>query len=468
MDTETGETEMNKPNILWIAVHDLGTRLGCYGYDSVKSPNLDKLAESGVRFSHCFAAAAFCSPSRGAMITGKYPHVNGLMGNVNLGWVWDPSNRNIAKVLGASGYETFLMGYQHEAPNDQLDLLGFKEAKHMGGCESVAKNVAGFLKERAKSAQPFYLRTGFFEVHRPFDKYKPEDPAAVSIPSWLADTPGAREDLAQYDGCIRDMDIAVGEILDALEASGLAENTLVLFTTDHGSPFPRAKSTLYDAGIHTALMMRWPEGFAGGRVIDEMVSNVDYFPTVLEIAGADVPDDIQGRSFLPLLRDMHCEPRTEHFCSVGVYDNDVKRGLRTTRYKYIHNLHPGPALLLADAEGSLTRRDLGNDHLAPRPEFELYDLQNDPHERINLAGRLEHAAVERELADRLLEIRTQTNDTYLTGSAQRPPEEHDLLVHVPDRLEERCAYSLEGVRIAALESLRDDWEYAPLPVANRR
>ena len=464
-----GNAGKARPNILWIAVHDLGTRLGCYGYDSVKSPNLDKLAETGVRFTKSFAAAPFCSPSRGAMITGNYPHVNGLMGNVNLGWNWDPTNLTIAKALGAVGYETFLMGYQHEAPNDRLDLLGFQQAESAGGrCKKVAPRVAEFLKERAGNSQPFYLRSGFFEVHRPCDKYKPEDPAAMSMPSWLADTPGAREDLAQYDGCIRDMDTAVGEILNALDEAGLADNTLVLFTTDHGSPFPRAKSTLYDAGINTTLLMRWPRGFEGGRVLDEMISNVDYFPTVLEAAGAKIPQDIQGRSFLPLLLNTPYEPREEHFSGSSVYDNDVKRALRTNRYKYIHNLHPGPELMLADAEGSLTRRDLGNDHLAPRTEFELYDLQSDPLEKKNLAGRPEYAEIEGRLAQRLREIRAQTRDPYLSGKVQRPPEEHDLLAEVPDRLKKRCTYSRDGLRFAAEESLRDDWEFAPLPVENQR
>jgi len=455
-----------RPNILWIAVHDLGTRLGCYGFDSVQSPNLDGLAETGVRFTRCFAAAPFCSPSRGAMITGKYPHVNGLMGNVNLGWNWDPNNLTLAQALGASGYATFLMGYQHEVRPDRLQDLGFQhtEDPKLGNrCRSVAPRVARFLRERAGEAQPFYLRTGFFEVHRPCDGYAPEDPSRVSLPPWLKDTPGAREDLAQYDGCIRDMDKAVGEILHALDESGLADNTLVLFVSDHGSPFPRAKSTLYDPGINVALLMRWPRGFSGRRARDEMIANVDLFPTILEAAGAAVPDDIQGRSFLPLLRGEAYEPRSDIFCGTNVYDNDTKRAIRTERYKYIHNLMPGPAVLLADAESGLSRRDYGNDHCRPRPEFELYDLHVDPLEQTNLAGRQAFETVERELADRLRRIRTDTRDPYLDGSFRRPPEEHALLVEASRIEEQQSKFPRDGLLNASRESLRDDWRFAPLP-----
>jgi len=463
--SNVSKTNDDRPNVLILTMHDLGTRLGCYGYDSVNSPNLDALAGGGVRFTRSFATAPFCSPSRGAMYTGKYTHVNGLMGNVNLGWELPASNTTIAKALGKAGYETFLLGYQHEASEERIPDLGFGSADMAGGrCRKVAPRVAGFLEARAGNPAPFYLRTGFFEVHRPFDQgYEPEDPAKVSLPGWLADTPAAREDLSHYDGCVRDMDAGVGTILDALEESGLAENTLVIFTTDHGSPFPRAKGTLYDAGINTSLLVRWPRGFKGSRVLDEMIGNVDLCPTVLEAAGAEIPDDIQGRSFLPLLQEREYAERTEVFAEANVHATDPKRAIRTGRHKLIHNLLPGPAILLADSEGSLTRRDYGNDHLRPRPEFELYDLLEDPTERVNLAGREEHQAVQRELTERLRRIREETADPALNGPIPRPPVEREILDGAVSKVEERSAYSREGLLNAHFESYRDDWEFAPLP-----
>ena len=261
-------------------------------------------------------------------------------------------------------------------------------------------------------------------MHRPFESYAPENPERVTLPDWLKDTPGAREDLAQYDGCIRDMDAACGVILTALEEAGLADDTLVIFTTDHGSPYPGGKATLYDAGTNTTLLMRWPRGFKGKRVCKELISNVDLFPTILEAAGVDVPGDIQGRSFLPLLQGKAYRPRTEVFAELN--NNDPKRAIRTERYKYIHNYVPGPALLLADSEFGLVRRDFGNEHLRPRPEFELYDLAKDPFERVNLAGRPDFRDIERDLAERLLAIQKKTADPILKGPIAQPPEGDEI------------------------------------------
>jgi arylsulfatase A-like enzyme len=464
IDHRPNAADTQRPNVLLITVHDLGTRLGCYGYDSIVSPHLDALAADGVRFEKNFCTAPYCSPSRGGIITGKYPHVNGLMGLVNLGWNWDPANTTLAKALGRNGYETFLLGYQHEARNDRLEDLGFQDVSDMSKdhhCATVAPRVAGFLRERAAQTTPFYARVGFFEVHRPFESYAPENPERVTLPGWLKDTPGAREDLAQYDGCIRDMDAACGVILTALEEAGLADDTLVIFTTDHGSPYPGGKATLYDAGTNTTLLMRWPRGFAGEQSYDELLSNVDLFPTILEAAGVDVPGDIQGRSFLPLLQGRAYHARTEVFAELTTRDS--KRAIRTERYKYIRNYSPGPALLLADSEAGLVRRDFGNEHMRPRPEFELYDLAEDPFERVNLAGRPDSRDIERDLAQRLRAIQEETCDPVLNGPISRPAEELEIQDRSLARLLAKCSYSREGLRCAQEESSRDDWQFATLP-----
>jgi arylsulfatase A-like enzyme len=454
----------SRPNVLLISVHDLGTRLGCYGFDSAPSPNLDKLAAEGVRFERNFATATFCSPSRGAIITGKYPHTNGLMGLVNLGWDWDASNVTLARALGGAGYDTTLFGLQHEARKDRVADLGFQHVAALTGnrCGDVFPAVEDFLAARgAGNSRPFYARVGFFEVHRPFDSYTPEDPAAVSLPNYLTDTPGAREDLARYDRAIRRMDDAVGRVLRALDAAGLKENTLVAFTTDHGSPFPRAKGTLYDAGIHTALLLRWPAGFAGGRIVREMTSNIDLFPTVLEAADAAVPAEIQGRSFLPLLRGEDYTPRDLVFAGKNTHRVDVKRCVRSDRFKYIRNYAPGPALLLStDAEISLTRRDLGNDHIQPRPEVELYEIEADPAERTNLAGRAEFAAAEEQLARRLRAIQEDTSDPLLAGPIQRPPTEQGLIAKAYASALARCSFSRDGLISSRDVQARNDVEFA--------
>jgi arylsulfatase A-like enzyme len=260
------------------------------------------------------------------------------------------------------------------------------------------------------------------------------------------------------------MDAAVGKILAALEAAGLRENTMVIFTTDHGSPFPRAKATLYDAGINTALLMRWPaRGLSGGRAYGELLSNVDLFPTVLEACGVETPARIQGRSFLPLLRGGDYRPRDLVFAEKNTTATDVKRCVRTVRHKYIRNCHPGPKLMLStDAEISLTRRDMGNEHLSPRPEVELYDLNNDPTERKNLAGRPEFAEVEKDLAFRLRAIQEETADPVLAGPLVRPEVEAATIRRAWETARSQCRFRREGL-LAGYDVIADPerrWEFA--------
>ncbi len=431
--------DRKRPNVLIVITHDLGTRLGCYGETSVRTPALDDLAAEGARFGRHFATACFCSPSRGAIFTGKHPHVNGLMGLVNLDWDLPEGNRTLAQMLGASGYETYLFGMQHEVKDvRQLGFQHLPERSIGAGCQVVAGQVAEFLRSRDRAGSPFYARVGFFEVHRPWEKYEAGDPGEVRVPPYLADTPGARQDVAMFHGAIRAMDAAVGSILVALEAAGLRNNTLVVFTTDHGIAFPRAKATLYDPGIRTALLVRWPEGFTGGRVHDELLSNVDLLPTVLEATGTPLPDDLSGRSFLPLLQGGDYQPNAEVFAEKNTSPGDIKRCIRTARFKYIRNYDEGPLLALpTDIEASLTRRDMGDQHLAARPEVELYDLRTDPLEMSNLAGQPDQADIEADLAARLQDFQESTNDPVLCGLIERPPGEAEIIRQVRERAEQR-------------------------------
>jgi arylsulfatase A-like enzyme len=424
---------MTQPNILFLIVHDLGTHLGCYGATSVQTPALDALAENGVRFENHFCTAPFCSPSRGSIFTGKYPHSSGLMGLVNLGWDLPPSNTTLAQMLAAAGYETFLFGLQHEVKQRErlgsyFDHVSDRSLGH--SCDEVAPLVVDFLRAwgRHDHAKPFYARVGFSEVHWPYDRYRADDPESVTVPPYLRDTPGARQDIAMFHGAIRFMDQHVGKILDALERSGLSKSTIVVFTTDHGVAFPRAKATLYDPGLRTALIVRWPEGVAGGETVRELVSNIDLLPFLLDAADIPVPTEVQGRSFWSLLCDGPYTPNEQIYAEKNTSVHDIKRCIRTERYKYIRNYDKGPLLSLpTDIEASLTRRDMGDDHLAPRPPVEVYDLEKDPLEMDNLAGRPEMRPIENDLSSRLDRFLVETNDPIVHGSIPRPPQEADIV-----------------------------------------
>jgi arylsulfatase A-like enzyme len=222
------------------------------------------------------------------------------------------------------------------------------------------------------------------------------------------------------------MDDWVGRILDALDRSGLAGDTLFIFTTDHGAAFPRAKSTLYDPGIGTALVMRFPEdaGVEPGRR-DELLSNIDLVPTLLEMVGAPVPDEIQGRSFRPLLTGGGYEPRKEVFSEKSFHDvYDPMRSIRTRRFKYIRSFAEIKNLPLpTDIERSIASNELRADALLPRPPEELYDLPNDPAEERNLAGDPAHKLVKDELAGRLEEWMKATDDFLPGPEPEAPPEQ---------------------------------------------
>ena len=430
----------SRPNILLIIALDLGAHLGCYGVPNVPSPRLDQLAKEGVRFGQHYCSAAFCSPSRGAILTGKYPHVNGLMGLVNLGWDLPAHNVTLGQALKASGYETFLFGLQHEVKdNGRLNTLFDHVSDRAIGhaCDRVAPLVTDFCKQRGKRSgeQPFYARVGFSEVHRAFETYVAEDPEGVTVPAYLADTAGAREDFAQFHGAIRCLDTAVGQILDALEDAGLREDTLVIFTTDHGIAFPRAKATLYDSGLQTALLMRWPGGFEGGQVCDQMLSNIDLFPTVLDATATPSPEDVMGRSFWPLLAGGEYEANEQIFAEKSTAFDDIKRCIRTPRYKYIRNFDAGPQLRLpTDIEISLTRRDMGDAHLEPRPPTELYDLEADPLEQRNLVGNPTFGEMEQRLRNELDRFLTDTNDPVMRGQIERPAEEAEIMARNQERV----------------------------------
>ncbi|NIA21228.1 MAG: sulfatase-like hydrolase/transferase [Anaerolineaceae bacterium] len=210
---------------------------------------------------------------------------------------------------------------------------------------------------------------------------------------------------------------------DALDETGLAENTLVVFTTDHGIAFPRAKATLYDSGLNTALIVRLPGVIPAGRAGAELLSNIDLLPTVLEATGAEVPGDVQGRSFWGLFTDGPYTPRERIFAEKNTTASDCKRCVRTARYKYIRNYDEGPQLAMPiDIEESPARPGMGDDHLAPRPSVEFYDLDRDPWERNNLAGRPEIGMVENELSGTLGRFLQETDDPILRGPIARPPE----------------------------------------------
>lgn len=287
----------------------------------------------------------------------------------------------------------------------------------------VADTAIEYLREKAAAVEegrPFFANIGFWETHRSFDEYDDikDDVDNVQVPAYLPDTENIRLDFAQFHGSVKVLDEAVGRIKAALKETGLLENTLIIYTTDHGIAFPRAKGTMKDAGLETALIMYGPKWIQGnGRVIDELLCNIDMLPTLLELAGAPIPEDIDGISFASPLRGDDAPVREEFFCELTWHDKyHPMRGIRTARYKYVKNFIDGPKIYMpVDIHRSISGPDVREQfYVANEPE-ELYDLEKDPLEYTNLIHDPGYAEVAEELRRKVENWMTSTDDPILKG-----------------------------------------------------
>jgi len=413
-------------NILHIICHDLGQHLRCYGRPEVASPNLDRLAAEGVRFVSCFTASPPCSPARGCIMTGRYAHSNRQVGLAHRGFELPEEEQTVVDYFNAAGYLTANIGTQHERRDPIKNRYQFDdhESNH---CEVVARKTVAFLGERARDpVVAFYLNVGFHEVHLPFTRpeYVPDDPDLVSVPPWLPDNRAVREELARFNGAIRFMDQSVGDILEAVDRTALSENTLVMFTTDHGMAFPRAKGMLYDPGIGTALIMRMPAGEGrSGLAATELISSIDIAPTLLAAAGIEPSGRVQGVSFLGLLTGESGGSRDCVFSEKNYHDYyDPIRCVRTSRYKYLRTFECRRRIAVArDMKRSSASAEMWPWANESRPTEELYDLTADPYEMDNLAGSPGLATVGDELSRRLSKWMEETADPLLQGPMAAPP-----------------------------------------------
>src|SRR5882724_1875678 len=320
-----------QPNILYLHSHDTGRYIEPYGY-SVPTPNLQKLAGQGMLFRRAFDAAPTCSPSRAALLTGQCPHRNGMLGLAHRGFSLNDYDKHLLHWLRPHGYRSTLIGVQHIAKD--ASIIGYDEIVRTNGTHAaqVAPAAVNFLKRAPK--QPFFLDVGFFETHREFPKPGPqEDPRFTEPPAPVADTPGTREDMAAFHASARVLDEGIGTVLHALEAAGLADNTLVISTTDHGISFPAMKCNLTVHGTSVYLMLRGQGGFTGGKVSNAMVSHMDLYPTICELLNIEKPAWLEGKSLVPVVRGEAAELHDELFAEVNYHAAyEPKRAARTQRF----------------------------------------------------------------------------------------------------------------------------------------
>jgi arylsulfatase A-like enzyme len=432
---------VTRPNIVWISNEDMSPRLGAYGDKLARTPTLDRLARESVRFNNAFTTAPVCAPSRAAIITGMFqnaigaqhmrttedriPELPGPYLAVPPFYV-----KAFPEYLRAAGYFTSNRAktdYQFGVPFTIWDDIG--QQAHW--------------RNRPDKNQPFFSVFNILVTHEsqifptsPARKGKPliTDPAEVPLPPYFPDTPLVRREIARVYDNIADMDTEVGQLLRQLDEDGLTDNTIVFYWSDHGDGIPRSKRSLYDSGLHVPLMIRWPKNAAvvPGSVNDQLVSFVDLAPTVLAMAGVEIPAHLQGRVLVgpragpepPILSAARDRMDIEY---------DMMRAARDKRFLYIRNFQPElpyaghvpyrtqsdimQEWLRLQAEGNLS----GPPELwmrTHRPAEELYDTRADPHQIKNLASETAHRATLERMRAAVTEWMARINDQGLINEAE--------------------------------------------------
>lgn len=388
------------PNVLWIVADDMSFELGAYGDRAARTPNLDRLARDGVRYTNAFATSGVCAPSRAALITGMYAtsigahHMRSRQGGYQP--VPPPEVKTFTEHLRAAGYYASSQG-----------KLDYQFSGVSGGAPRTNwDDPDGSYRGRAPG-QPFFAYHTIFDTHesqlfgtRPVTT----DPATVAVPPYYPDTPAVRVELARHYDNVASLDARVGELLAALEEDGAADDTVVFFFADNGRPLPRDKRWVYDGGTHSPLIVRWPGHLRPGATSDELVSFVDLAPTALALAGVPVPAYLPGRVFL----GAHRQPPPELVFAAEDRNDEATdriRLVRDERWAYVRNYQPetpyGQPIAFRDALATMREivrlHDLG-ELLPPadwyygetKPVEELYDTLVDPFQVENLADRPEH------------------------------------------------------------------------------
>ena len=441
-------------NVVLFVTDDQGQDAGCYGNPVLKTPNLDALAADGTLFKYAYCTTASCSPSRSVLLTGLFNHANGQYGLEHAYHHFRSFDKvkSLPMMLSAAGYRTARIGKYHIGPES---VYHFDEALPGNPRSPVEMAETSRKLIEAKSDRPFFLYFCTADPHRAADlanwmphrpnsfgnkppgesypgvepvHYKPED---VLVPPFLPDTPACRAELAQYYESVSRADAGLGRLIEILKQSGRYDDTLIVYVSDNGIPFPGAKTSAYEPSLRLPCVVRNPDAKKRGIVSDAFVSWVDISPTILDFAGVKSPGStkLHGRSFLPVLDEAKPAGWDEIYASHTFHEVTMYYPMRVVhsgRYKLIWNIaYPLPFPFASDLWGSATWQDSlkrGEDFLygkrtiqklTQRPQFELYDLETDPDESHNLASDPRQHDVLVKLQQKLRAFQKRTDDPWL-------------------------------------------------------
>lgn len=413
------QEQKKQPNfIVFIADDAAWNDCGPYGNLKIKTPNINKLGEEGLVFDNAFLTTSSCSPSRCSILTGRYPHSTGAP---ELHQKLPHNQVLFAGELQKVGYYTAVAGKYHIGdPRAEFDSI-------YGGGPSGCENWMRAIKNRPKD-KPFFLWLAAIDPHRDYQPNTIPEPHTldqITVPPYLADNDSTRKDLGMYYDEISRLDSYLGQVMQELKVQGVDENTLVIYMTDNGRPFPRCKTRMYDSGIKTPFIIRWPEKLTKGRT-DALVSSIDIAPTFCELAGAEKSETFQGISFVHVFNNYEAETRDYIAGEHNWHDYQAfERAVRNKNFLYIRNTFPElNASPPADAVRSITyqemirlheKNELNENQLdcfeIPRVAVELYDVVNDPYQLKNLVFDSRYAKELLKMEKLLDDWKNMYNDT---------------------------------------------------------
>jgi N-sulfoglucosamine sulfohydrolase len=393
------DSDKSRPNIILITGDDLGLQLGSYGDKYARTPALDSLANEGVIFSTTWVTQSSSSPSRSSIFTGLYPHQNGQIGLAHLGFE-STETPVLPNLLKAAGYRTGLLGKFHVAPGSAYKFDMIDQGNWSLDIRRVLNEAKQFIE--SDSVKPFFLKIGYYDTHEPFvdqvkgypvNIYKEGE---VKVMDWARGNRDSLSNVAShlYNALTRE-DNGVSMLVDYLKKAELLDNTMIIFLGDNGPDFAGGKVTCYDAGLRVPLIIYWKGGkIKTGQVRNELISTIDILPTILDACGVAIPDSLDGRSLLPLLHgETSVEWRSYLFGEMNFHQPANYKPMRTVRDNNFHLIH----------------------NLIRNPEWEFFDLKNDPNEFINLAGDTSYSKLLDEYKKELYKWRVDTHDPLLNA-----------------------------------------------------
>ncbi|MFO7974731.1 MAG: sulfatase-like hydrolase/transferase [Candidatus Hydrogenedentota bacterium] len=443
----THAAQNTRPNVLWLTCEDTSPHLGCFGSPNATTPNLDHLAADGARYTNAYSVSGVCAPSRSCLITGMYPNTLGTQ-HMRCNTPPPPHVKCFPEYLQQAGYyctNNVKTDYQFDPPKSAWNECS-RKAHWRNRPDKNQPFFAVFNQTITHESKIGTLFESDEVLRKRMAPFAPHNPDALELPPYFPDTPVIRRHWAHYFDLVTIMDKWAGDLLQQLEEDGLAENTVVFFYGDHGVGLPWCKRWLHDRGPHVPLIIRWPKKIAPGTERDELVSFVDFAPTVLSITGTPIPEHMQGRAFLGQTTK---PPRDYIYAARDRMDEryDIIRAIRDKRYKYIRNYEPyrpyDQHLVYPESfpvMQEMRRVEAAGELEGPeklffadkKPLEELYDTKNDPHEILNIVDKPEMQDDLKRLREALDVFLDESNDTgfipemdlkeWLEGKWPGPPE----------------------------------------------